>query len=90
MCCIGARILGQYVPVEKDEGAQSLVLGGRADTLGHCKVREERPDLVGTHHGGVPTSVEEKESPDPAPVGLLGAFAVVEGSDYCARAIQVP
>jgi hypothetical protein len=40
-------------------------------------VRQELPDLVGSHLGGVALLVEEDEASDPVTVGFFGAQAEV-------------
>ena len=68
----------QHVPVQEQEGAQSLVLGGGGHVAVDRQGGEETGDLGRTHLGRMALGVEEEDVPlDPRDVGVLRAPAVV-------------
>ena len=76
------------VAVEKEKGAESLVLRGSGDMVPDREGREEGVDLGLSHFGGVPLVVKEDEALDPADVGLFGAQGVVARADGDAHAVE--
>ncbi len=72
-----AHLPVQHVPVQEEQGAERLGLGGGADALGGREMREEGVDLGLRHLGRVAEPVMPDVAPHPAAVGLLGAAAVV-------------
>jgi hypothetical protein len=78
----------EHLAVEKEQGAQGLVLGGGGDFPLNGERGQEGGDLCGTHLGGVALAVEEDVALDPVDVRLLGAPAVLAGLDGLADAIE--
>lgn len=60
----------QHRPIEEEQGAQRLVLGGRRDPVLDGERGEKRADLRGSHLGRVPLAVEEDVPPDLGSVGF--------------------
>ena len=83
-----AEILVQHLAVEKEQGAEGLVLRGHADLRVDREVAEEVGDFRFAHLGGMPLLVEQDEAPDPAGVGLLRATAVVPQADGGADLVE--
>jgi len=65
------------VPIEKQKGAECLILGGSGDLALDGKKGEEGFDLGSAHVLGMTHVVEEDEAPNPLQVLLLGAVGVV-------------
>jgi hypothetical protein len=76
--------------VKKEERAERLVLRRCGDLSVDGQRRQEARDLCRTHGGGMALSVEEDVAADPRDVRLLGATAIVPGSNGIAHAIEKP
>ncbi len=74
--------------IEEQDGAESLILGGRRDAKARGQGFEESRDLGLGHGVGVAPAVENDKAADPEDVGLLGARRVVTGTDGLAHSIQ--
>jgi hypothetical protein len=68
-------------PVQKEQSAKRLVLGGGRHVFLVCQGGEKRRHLGLAHLQRVPFSVEQDELLDPENVSLLGTNAVMEGPD---------
>ena len=75
------KLDAEHLAVEKEQGAQGLVLGGGRDLVVNGERGQEGGDLGCAHLGRVALAVEEDVPPDPVDVRLLGAAAVVAGAD---------
>jgi hypothetical protein len=82
------EILPEHLPVEKEQGAEGLVLRGRTDPSVDGQRREKAADLGCAHLAGVSPAVEQHVAPHPGDVGLLRPAAVVTGADGSADAIE--
>jgi hypothetical protein len=69
------KLDAEHLAVEKQQGAQGLVLGGGRDLVVNGERRQERGDLGGAQLGGVALAVEEDVALDPVDVRLLGSAA---------------
>jgi hypothetical protein len=78
----------EHLAIQKEQGAQGLVLGGGGDLALHGEGRQERGDFGGAHLGRVALAVEEDVALDPVDVRLLGAAAVVADADGLAHAVE--
>jgi len=65
------------VTVQKEQGVQGLILGGRADPSVCGEVVQKGGDLMLTHERGMTTAVEKHKSPNPRTIRDLGAPAVM-------------
>src|SRR5512132_1503319 len=82
------KILLEHDPIEKQQRVEGLVLRGRSDPTLHGERGEEARDFGTAHLCGVTLAVEEDVALDPADVGLLGAAAVVAGTDRLTDAVE--
>jgi hypothetical protein len=80
----------EHFAIKEDEGAEGLVLGGRRDPAPDREVLKEPRDVGCPKFGWVPFAAEDDISANPTDVGLLGAEAVVPGSDRVPDLIQQP
>jgi hypothetical protein len=71
----------EYVTIEKEQGAQGLVLGRRGDLSIHGQMGEKGFDFRRAHLARMTLAVEENETSDPIDVGFFGADGVVLESD---------
>lgn len=71
----GAEFLFEDFPVEKDQGAEGLILGRGADLPFAGEHRKELGDLGRAHLARVPAIVKEDESNDPSPIRRFRAGA---------------
>ena len=78
----------EHLLEEKEERAQSLVLGGRGDVSLHRQISKEGSDLLLAHFVGVAFMMEEDEAADPIDVSLLGADAVMFDPQMPANAVE--
>ena len=69
--------LAQHVPVQNQERAEGLVLGGGGHILPHSDVRQKRLNFGRAHLPGMPLAVEKDKAPNPVDVALFRANAVV-------------
>jgi len=69
----------QDLLVEKQQGSQRLILGRRAD-VSFGETRKKGANLGLGQGFGMALAVEDDEAPNPSDVGLLGARAIVTGS----------
>jgi hypothetical protein len=72
-----ADLAPEQATVEKQNGAQSLILGGGTYFGPQGQVAQESIDLGFTHIGWVTPLVKVDEPQHPVAVGLLGAAAIV-------------
>ena len=84
------KLDAEHLVVEKEQGAQGLVLGGGRDLVVNGERRQERGDLGGAHLGRVALAVKDDVPLDPVDVRLLGSAAVVAGADGLAHAVEEP
>ena len=76
----GFDFLMEDFAVEKEDGAEGLVLGGGGDVPFGGEVDDVGADFVGAHLGGMFFMVEEDVAADPVEVGFFGAVGVVFGA----------
>ena len=76
----GFDFLVEDFAVEKEDGAESLVLGGGGDVPFGGKVDDVGADFIGAHLGGMFFMVEEDVAARPVEVGFFGAVGVVFGA----------
>ncbi len=74
--------------IEKEDGRESLVLGGGRDVLFDGEVGEEGLDFWGAHFERVAFVVEEYEAAHPVEVGLFRAVGVVFGAQDVACLVE--
>lgn len=67
--------------IEKEQGAERLILRGSSDVLVDGEIGQEGLHLGGPHVLGMALVVEEDETLDPVGVGLAGARRVVHEAD---------
>jgi len=72
------------MPIDKDDGAQGLILRRRADAAIHGKMVEEALNLWVSHRSGMFFVIEENELPYPVKITFFGSETVVAGSDFSA------
>src|SRR3989304_5426310 len=77
-------ILAEHLAVQKEQGAQCLVLSGGCHLLLHGERRQELRDLSRSHLCGMTLPVKQNVTADPRNVRFLRATAVV------ARAYGLP
>lgn len=80
--------LTQDLLVEKQQGAEGLVLRRSADLAFHRQVRQKTPDMEGAQFLRVAFAVEQDVALDPIHVSLLGADTVVLEAANVAHLIQ--
>ncbi len=73
----GFDFLMEDFAVEKEDGAEGLVLSGGRDVPFGGEVDDVGADFVGAHLGGMFFMLEEDEAADPVEVGFFGAVGVV-------------
>lgn len=73
--------LVQDVAIEKEQGAERLVLRGGSNILIDGEIGQEGLHLGRPHLLGMALVVEEDEAPDPVGIGLAGARRVVHQAD---------
>ena len=78
----------QDIPVQEEQGAQSLVLSGGSNVLLDCEVSEEGFDVAGRKDFRMPFLVEEDKAPDPGDVGLFGAEGIILKADCHADLLE--
>ena len=76
----GFNFLMEDFAVEKEDGAEGLVLGGGGDVPFGGEVDDVGADLVGAHLGGMFFMMEKDEAAHPVEVGFLGAVGIVFGA----------
>lgn len=67
------QLHAQHIAVEEQQCTERLILRGSGDVRLDRQVREEPPNLVGSHLGGMALLVKEDEAPDPVALGFFGA-----------------
>jgi hypothetical protein len=82
------RIPTEHLPIEEQEGPESLVLSGGGDMFLDGQVGEKGFDLGSAHFGRVTHVVEVDVALDPADVGLLRAIGIVFETDRITDLIQ--
>lgn len=82
------KIQLQYVPIEKQQGIERLVLSGRGYILIFCEVGEKGFNLCGAHFGGVAFVVKEDIAPGPMSLGFFGAIGIMLQPDGIAKLIK--
>lgn len=80
--------LVEDVPIEVEDCAEGLVLGGGGDVFIDGEVGEEEFQVLWPHVDGVAFAVEEDEAADPAQVSLLGLVGVVHAAERFAGALE--
>jgi hypothetical protein len=78
----------KHIPVEEEDGAESLRLSGRGDIFFNGERGEEVRDFRFSHIGGMTFVVEEDKLFDPVEVSLFGANAVMFEADDVADLIE--
>jgi hypothetical protein len=81
------RLMEDFV-VKKDNGVESLVLGGGGDFLVNGEVGKEGLNLGSTHFAWMPFLMEEDEAFDPEDVDLFGAEGVVFDAEDFADLVE--
>jgi len=82
------QVDAEHLAVEKEQGAQGLVLGGGGDLPLNGERGQECGDLRGAHLRRMTLAVEEDVALDPVHVGFLSAPTVAAGLDGVADAIE--
>jgi hypothetical protein len=82
------ELYAEHLAIEKEQSAQSLVLGGGRHFVVNGKRGQERCDLGGAQLSRVALTVEEDVPLDPVDVRLLGATTVVPRADGQADLIE--
>jgi hypothetical protein len=82
------KVLLEHLAVEKEQGAEGLVLGGGGNMLHGGEVDEKAADLIRPHVGGVALVVEEDVALDPVNVGLFGVLGVVFDAQLIADLVE--
>lgn len=80
--------LVEDVAVEKQKGAEGLILGGGSDVAFDGEVGEEGFDFGFAHVLGVPFVVKEDKTADPIDVACFGAVGVMLDAQGVAYAIE--
>ena len=80
----------EHLTIQKEQGAECLILGGGRDLVTHGQRGQECGDLGWAHVGGMPLVMEEDEPPDPVDVGFLGPPTVVPGADGLPDPVEEP
>ena len=78
----------EHVAIEKQQGAQRLILGRRTDPTGDRQVGQEGADLRFAEVLGVSLAVKQDEAANPMDIGFLGSWAAVEGSQGATESVQ--
>ncbi len=76
------------MPVEKQDGAQGLILGGGAHLVAHGKGGEKGSEFRATHVLGVAFAVEDDDPLDPVDRRVLGARAAVSHAEGGAELVE--
>lgn len=84
------QLHAEHLAIQKEQGAERLVLGGGGDLVTHGQRGQECGDLGRAHVGGMPLVMEEDEPPDPVDVGFLGPPTVVPGADGLPDPVEEP
>jgi hypothetical protein len=84
------QLLPEHVPVEEEQCAQRLVLGGRGHVVLHGQRTQKLRDLGPAHLRRMALAVEEDEAADPGDIGLLGAAAAVARPEGGADLVEQP
>jgi hypothetical protein len=82
------RILFEEVAIQKQNGAQGLVLSGRGDVPFDDESAQELRHLGASHLGRMTFAMEEDEPADPRDVGLLGPPAIVASTNGRADVVE--
>jgi hypothetical protein len=85
-----AQLDAQHLAVEKEQGAEGLVLRRGAGVALHREGGEEVGHLLFAHLPRVALVVEEDVAPDPVAVRLLGAAAQVADADRLVELSEEP
>ena len=72
-----ARVLPEHSPVQEEQSAEGLILGGGRHVLCDGQMGEESFDLCATHLPGMLLVMKEDKAPDPVHVGLFGMDGVM-------------
>ena len=80
----------QHGPVEKQQRAQGLVRGRRADVVSRGQRREEALDVGCAESRGVPSVIEDDEAADPVAIGVFGTRAEVSEAAGVADLVHQP
>ena len=78
----------EHLPIQEEEGAESLILGGAGDVFLHGQVGQECFYFGSAHFGRMAHAVEKDVALDPVDVGLLGADRAMLEADGVANLIQ--
>src|SRR5712692_9628459 len=78
----------EHVAIQKQQGAQRLVLGRGRDFVLDRERGQELGDLGGAHLHGMALAVEKDVALDPVDVRFLGATAVVSRADSLSDAVE--
>src|SRR5262245_3387656 len=78
----------QHDAIEKQEGAQSLSLGGGRDFVRQREVTQERRHLGGAHISRMALVMKQNVAANPADVRLLREVAVVRRPERGADSLQ--
>jgi hypothetical protein len=84
------QVHAEHVSIQKEQGAECLVLGGGGDLVPYGERSQECGELDRAHLGGVSLVVEEDEPPDRVNIGLLGPPTVVPGADGLSDPVEEP
>jgi hypothetical protein len=83
-----SQVLMHNLPIEEEQRAERLVLGGSRHVLVHGEVGEESLDLGAAHLPGVALVVKEDVAFDPEEVGLPGAWEIAPELDGFADLVE--
>ena len=84
----GVKFLLQDFPVEEEDGAEGLALGGGGDVAFDSQMGEEGDDFGRAQVFGVAFVMEEDEAFDPIHIGFFGADGIVFEADGVAKLIE--
>lgn len=80
--------LFENIFIEKQDGAEGLILGSGGDVAVDSQMREEVLDFAFAHCGRVTFAVKENEFSDPAHIGIFGANAVVSQAYFISHLFE--
>ena len=84
------QVLVEHLPVEKEQGAERLLVGRRRDVALVDQRIQERLDLRATERARMAQPAMPHEGADPQQVGLLGAQAVMQVANPLAHLVEQP
>jgi len=80
--------VGQYLTVEKHQGAGRLVLGGSRNTAGRCQIGKKLAYVIGTKVARMLVRMKDDKLADPADIGPFGMQAEMPQAAGLAHLIE--